>query len=227
MSPSSSNNHLPVQGVAFDLDGLMVNTEFVFHKAGHELARRRGKRMTEGVFQQMMGRRTAEAFAVMIECLELSDTIEALNRESEEVFFGLLDEHLRLMPGLLNLLDELERRKLPKAVTTSSPRDYTQGILERFSLRDRFQFLLTAEDVTQGKPNPEIYSKAAERLGVPPGRMMVLEDSEAGTKAAAAASALVVAVPHEFSEGHDLSAAHYVANQLDDPGILRLLDRGS
>lgn len=77
--------------------------------------------------------------------------------------------------------------------------------------------------MTHGKPNPEIYLKAAEHLGVRPENMLVLEDSETGTRAAAAAGAFIVSVPHEHTEGHDFSQSKYVASGLNDPFILRIL----
>ncbi|NOX55815.1 MAG: HAD family phosphatase [Planctomycetes bacterium] len=227
MSLPPKTNHRLIQGVVFDLDGLLVNTELVFNETGQELARRRGKEMSRDVFQKMMGRRPAEAFAVMIDELGLDDTIEDLQRESRQVFFGVLDRHLRLMPGVSELLDEIERLGLPKAVATSSPRDYARDILTRVGLENRFVFTLSAEDVQHGKPHPEIYLKAAERLRIAPPRMLVFEDSEAGTKAAAAAQAFVVAVPHEFSAHHDFSPADYIADGLNDPEIRRILQRAA
>jgi HAD superfamily hydrolase (TIGR01509 family) len=146
-----------------------------------------------------------------------------LQVESEEIFNELLEEHLRPMPGLMELLDLLEERQVPKAVATSSHRPYLQRLLGRFGLLDRFDFTLTAEDVTHGKPHPEIYLKAADRHGVPPAQMLVLEDSENGTRAAAAAGAHVIAIPHEFSHRHDFAAARGVACSLVDPVIVNLL----
>ncbi len=216
-----------IRGVVFDLDGVLVNTELVFQQAGNELARRRGKEMTLDVFKEMMGRRPREAFTAMIEMLGLNDTVEELQRESREIFFQLLDVHLAPMPGLHELLERIERAGLPKAVATSSPRDYARDILGRVRLLDRFAFILGAEDVTNGKPHPEIYLKAAERLGLPPQNVLVVEDSEAGTKAAAQAGAFVVAVPHQFSREHDFSPADYVASGLNDPVLLSLLDHQS
>jgi beta-phosphoglucomutase-like phosphatase (HAD superfamily) len=82
---------------------------------------------------------------------------------------------------------------------------------------------LTAEDVTQGKPHPEIYLTAASRIGVKPGEMLVLEDSEMGTRSAAAAGAVAVSVPHEHSRNHNFSSAYLIAEGLHDPRILRLI----
>jgi len=213
----------PIKAVVFDLDGLMFNTEVVFTLTGTELLRRRGKPAPREVFDRMMGRRAAEAFQVMIDMMELTDSIPDLQQESEFIFRELLDEHLRPMPGLFALLHAIEGRELPKGVATSSSRGYLTEMLGRFSLADRFQLLLGAEDVTHGKPDPEIYRTAAARLDVEPSQMLVLEDSEAGTRAAAAAGAHIIAVPHEHCCDHDYSSAKAIARDLVDPVILNLL----
>ena len=215
----------PIRAVVFDLDGLMVNTEEVFHLTGHELLRRRGKVATQELFNAMMGRRAREAFAAMIEMAELTDTIDDLQDESESIFDGLLETKLRTMPGLLELLDHLETRSMPKGVATSSDRVYMERMLGHFDLLHRFPMRLTAEDVTHGKPNPEIYLKAAQRIGVQPHEMLVLEDSHNGTKAAAAAGAHIISVPHEHSRHHDFSPAKHVATSLIDPVILELIGK--
>jgi HAD superfamily hydrolase (TIGR01509 family) len=209
----------------FDLDGLMFNTEDVFTLAGTELLRRRNKPAPREMFDRMMGRRPHEAIGVMIDMMELSETTDELLAESERLFRGLLDEWLAPMPGLFELLQLIEARQLPKGVATSSPRHYLLGLLRRFQLEERFAVTLTAEDVTHGKPHPEIYLKAAERMGVAPAEMLVLEDSAAGTQAAAAAGAHIISVPHVHSRGHDFSRAKGVASSLVDRVILELLDR--
>ena len=109
------------------------------------------------------------------------------------------------------------------AIATSSARPYVQMLLERYDLQGRFRFTKTAEDVTQGKPHPEIYLRAAAEHGVDPAHMLVLEDSETGTRSAAAAGAHVISVPHEHSRRHDFSIAKGVATRLDDPLIMNLL----
>ena len=123
------------------------------------------------------------------------------------------------MPGLLELLDLIESVGIPKAVATSSPRDYMQDMLGRVDLLHRFSFALTAEDVTQGKPHPEIYLMAARQLNVEPGRMLVLEDSEPGTRAASAAGALAVSVPNEHTDRGDFSMAWMRVDSLESPRV--------
>ena len=127
------------------------------------------------------------------------------------------------MPGLLELLDALERAGIPKAIATSSSRELVVACLEPFRMQGRFQFILAAEDIVNGKPHPEIYLTAARRFGVPPAEMTVLEDSQNGCLAAAAAGAVTVAVPGEHSRGHDFSSASLVVDSLADPRLYEAL----
>jgi HAD superfamily hydrolase (TIGR01509 family) len=214
---------MPIRAVVFDLDGLMFNTEDVFDLAGDELLRRRGLRMTDAIRDGMLGRRPIEAFAHLVAMTGITDSFERLQAESREIFMGLLDRHLQPMPALFDLLAHLEKRRVPKGVATSSPRAYMEDLLTRYALLPRFAFTLTAEDVARGKPAPDIYLKAAQALGVAPAEMMVLEDSEAGTRAAAAAGAVIVSVPHRHTARHDFSTATHIASSLGDPLVYRLL----
>jgi phosphoglycolate phosphatase-like HAD superfamily hydrolase len=84
-------------------------------------------------------------------------------------------------------MEALEAARIPKAIATSSGRRFTRNVLSRFDWESRFQFVLTSEDIKQGKPNPEIYLTAVERFGLQPAEVMVLEDSQNGCRAAVAA----------------------------------------
>jgi HAD superfamily hydrolase (TIGR01509 family) len=215
-----------IKAVVFDFDGLMFNTEEIFNLSGKELLRRRGKEMTPAILSMMMGRRSDEAFPMMIEVLGLTEDPAVLRAEERAIFHDLLWKHVAPMPGLFELLAHIEARGLPKGVATSSRRPYIESLLGHFQLIDRFHLTLTAEDVTRGKPHPEIYLTAAARIGVNPAEMLVLEDSEMGTRSAAAAGAVAVSVPHEHSRNQDFSTAYYIASGLHDPKIFSLLTAG-
>jgi beta-phosphoglucomutase-like phosphatase (HAD superfamily) len=113
---------------------------------------------------------------------------------------------------------------LPLAVATSSRRAYAERLLNHHRLFDRFRFVLSAEDVAHGKPDPEIYTKAIERFGIPAELVMVLEDSSAGVASAREAGAFVVGVPHEHSPAEALKDADLVVPRLDDDALLNLID---
>lgn len=216
---------MPIRAVAFDLDGLMFNTEMIYDKVGDELLMRRGKLMTPELKLAMIGRRAEESLTIMIDMHGLNDTVPDLITESHELFFAAAADRLAPMPGLLDLLEFLEASKLSKALATSSSHQYVQRVVGPFGLLDRFPVILASEDVTRGKPHPEIYLMAAERMGIEPHEMMVLEDSQNGTNAAAAAGAIAVAVPHEHTFHHDFSRATLIADSLHDPRVFELLKR--
>ncbi|MCX7429583.1 MAG: HAD family phosphatase [Planctomycetia bacterium] len=212
-----------IEAVAFDLDGLLVNTEELYQHVGTELLRRRGHSFEPDLLDAMMGRPQQVSLKIMIEWHGLTDTIEMLATETGEIFVSLLDTELRTMPGALELLDLLDARGIARGVATSSGPDFAHDVLGRMGIRDRFAFVLTSADVTHGKPHPEIYQTAAQRLAVDPGAMLVLEDSQAGCKAAVAAGAVAVAVPGGHSRRHDFTGAVFVAETLADPRIEALL----
>jgi HAD superfamily hydrolase (TIGR01509 family) len=149
--------------------------------------------------------------------------VEILAAETEQVFGEILEHRLEFMPGAAELLAALESAGIPKAIATSSGRKFTCNILGRFQLEPRFSFILTCENVTHGKPNPEIYLRAAEEFKLAPGEMMVLEDSQNGCRAAVAAGAFAVAVPAGPSATHDFMGAAIVADTLADPRIYEAL----
>ncbi len=171
----------------------------------------------------MMGLQPQPSFEIMIRCCNLSETWQELAAESNRLFIGVLEGRLAPMPGLLELLDALERAGIPKAIGTSSARELVDACLKPFDMHRRFQFILTAEDITRGKPHPEIYLTAARRFGVPPAEMAVLEDSQNGCLAAAAAGAFTVAVPGEHSRGQDFAAASLIVDSLADPRLYAAL----
>jgi HAD superfamily hydrolase (TIGR01509 family) len=212
-----------IEAVAFDLDGLLVNTEELYQHVGAELLRRRGKSFEPDLLDAMMGRPQQVSLKIMIEWHGLADTAETLAAETHEIFQSLLDTELRTMPGAVDLLDLLDARGITRGVATSSGPDFAHDVLGRMGIRDRFAFVLTSADVTHGKPDPEIYQRAARRLAVDPGVMLVLEDSQAGCRAAVAAGAVAVAVPGGHSRRHDFTGARFVAETLADPRIRSLL----
>ena len=211
------------RAVVFDMDGLMFNSEDIYTMVGTELMGRRGHEFTPELKRAMMGLPPQRAFETMIEWYDLDDDWEAMGEESNAIFAALVEDHLDTMPGLLALLDALEAAKRPKAIATSSVRELAEACLSQFDLLSRFSFVLTAEDITHGKPHPEIYLTAAARLGLMAHDLLVLEDSHNGCCAAAAAGAFTVAVPGDHSRDHDFSMADLVVDGLHDDRLYAVL----
>lgn len=201
--------------VAFDLDGVLVDTEPAFERAVRELLEARGLCLTPALADAMLGTTTVLAFENLVAHFRLSEPVETLARESIDRLFALFDaEPPPLLPGVGDLLGRLERRGVPVAIATSSHREHVDRVLAPHRLLDRFGFVMTCEDVTCGKPNPEIYRKTAARFGHAPADMVVLEDSPNGLRAAKAAGARCVVIPHDRVPLHDIGAADAVVSSL-------------
>jgi HAD superfamily hydrolase (TIGR01509 family) len=209
----------PLKAVTFDLDGLMFNTEELYQEVGGMILAKRGKEFTAELLDQMMGRKSNVALALMIEYHQLDDTPEQLAAETAAMFGGILPEKLRPMAGLLDLLAALEAAGIPKGIATSSGRAFVNHVLGTFDMAPRFSFVLTSEDIEHGKPAPDVYLLAARRHGVMPREMMVLEDSQFGCQAAVAAGAYAVAVPHGQSKTHQFPGVAFEATSLADERI--------
>jgi len=212
-----------IKCVAFDMDGLMFSTEDVYWETASIMLQRRGHEYNLEIANDLMGRPPKYGFEKMIEYYGLDEDWETLHAESDETFIGLLDKGFTMMPGLPELLDRIESQGIPKAVCTSSSRRVAREVLGRSGVLKGMQFVLAFEDVVNGKPAPEIYLKAAQKFGVHPDRMLVLEDSVSGCHAARSAGAFTIAVLAEHNRTLDFSHASQVAQRLDAPEILELL----
>lgn len=207
------------------MDGLMVNTEEIYHEVCQTVLRKRGREFTDSLRRGMMGLPGPKALQLMIECEGLDDSIEVLMAESVELFTGLLTSRLQPMRGLLDLLDWMDHKSLPRCVATSSSVPLATRVLTHAGLLDRMQFVITADHVAHGKPHPDIYLGAASKLGIQPEEMLVLEDSQTGCRAGVSSGACTIAVPGSHSLDHDFTGVFYIAETLADPNITTILAR--
>ncbi len=221
--PVFTMNTTKIQAVAFDMDGLMFNTEDLYDEVGQILLQRRGQDFSRELKLEMMGLPGPIAFEIMRTRCNLSDTVPELQTECDAIFLDLLPGRIETMPGLEELLQALEEINIPKCVATSSHRQFAKRALGFFDLEPRFEFILTADDVARGKPHPDIYLEAASRMGVPSAAMLVLEDSYTGSRAAAASGAFTIAIPTPHSLEMDFSHVNGMAKRLDDPVIMQRL----
>ncbi|WP_425613377.1 HAD family hydrolase [Anatilimnocola sp. NA78] len=212
-----------IQAVTFDLDGLMFNTEMLYGRVMRQLLEKRQKPFEQPLLDKMMGRPGIIALQIMLDWHGLPETVEDLYADSDAIFLEMLDRELAPMPGLVELLDLLEQHQIPKGIATSSRAPVVYRMLDQFGWRPRFNFILTSADVLHGKPNPEIYLKAAQQHGIDPATMLVLEDSHNGCLAAINSGAHAVAVPGDHSNTHDFTGAQFVADTLRDRRIYELL----
>lgn len=216
-----------IQAVIFDMDGLMVDTEPLARRSWEMVLAEFGQRLDEPTFKQMIGLRRMDSALLVLEKLSLDMSPDELLERKEIFLVRMLDGGIPVMHGLERLLEELKQRQLPWAVATSSPISYAELVLSNLGLATDCQAIASGDEVPLGKPAPDVYLLASERLGVSPDSCLVLEDSIPGVKAAVAAGMLTIAVPNGHASDEAFGLADYVYPSLNEVAnsIDRLLDR--
>jgi beta-phosphoglucomutase-like phosphatase (HAD superfamily) len=184
----------PPQAIIFDMDGLMLDSEAIYQRAWQQALTGLGYACDAQTYLQLVGRSNRAAEQLMQARFGPSFPIESF-REAwlDHWRHQVTNQGIPYKPGLLELLDLLECHAIPKAVGTSSHGQEAELSLK--GLQSRFAHVVTVDQVTTGKPAPDIFLLAARKLGVPPSHCWVLEDSDAGVEAAAIANMTVIMVP--------------------------------
>ncbi|MEU4574346.1 HAD family hydrolase [Nonomuraea sp. ATR24] len=183
-----------MEAVFFDMDGLLVDTEKVWLEIETGVMARLGGEWSPEHQTHLVGGSMERTVEYML-AVSGSDASEATVREwMVSGMVTTLNGGVEVMPGASELLDALRDEGVPVALVTSSLREIADAVLKAVG-RDRFDAIVTADDVTRTKPDPEPYLTAARLLGVEPVRCVVLEDSPNGVAAGTAAGCAVVAVP--------------------------------
>ncbi|WP_029603482.1 HAD family hydrolase [Kozakia baliensis] len=191
-----SEKSAPIHGVVFDMDGLLLDSETLAMEALVDAARDLNYDMPLSFCRRMIGvpadgcrKLVQESYG---EDFPLNDFFE---RQEVHLRNYVDTGRLVLKTGVTPLLDLLDKMKLPRAIATSSSRYRTMHHLKLVGLDQRFDAIVTRDDVAQGKPNPEPYLTAAKKIGVEPDYCLALEDSHSGARAAHAAGIRVIVVP--------------------------------
>jgi HAD superfamily hydrolase (TIGR01509 family) len=208
--------------VIFDNDGLTLDTEHTWTRAEAALYARYGVRFTLDHKREMLGTSGAKSALLMEGHLGQPGRGRELQRELRTLVHDELDgAGVTPMPGARELIAALREREIPLGLATNSGREFATRALRGAGLLERFDAVVSAEDVARPKPAPDVYLAAAAALGAEPGECVALEDSETGVAAARAAGMTVVGVPS--FPGIDLADADLVASSLADSEVWALL----
>ena len=198
--------HLP-RAVVFDMDGLMLDTERLAPQAWSDARDALGVDFDMSLIDAMIGRNFQDCRALIVARHGEAFPTDALMRAWHVAYDAIVErDGIAIKHGLFGLLDWLEQERIPKAVATSTRRARALPKLATAGIASRFAALVGGDEIARGKPAPDIFLLAAQRLGMPPSACLVLEDSEPGVRAALAAGMKPIMVPDQHAPSEELLA---------------------
>ena len=203
----------------FDMDGVIVDNAEYHYRAWEAFCSQKGFAYERGDSRYWFGNTNREILA-RITGMELSeDEVQLLGEEKEQIYRDLIAPDLSPVKGLEALLTQMATAGYPVAMATSAPEENVDFVLGRLGLRKFFDPIVDASGVTNGKPSPEIYQKAARLLGRMPSECLVFEDAVAGIQSARSAGMKVVGLIttlEEFElEGTELNIQNFTETDLE------------
>ena len=213
----------------FDMDGVLVDTYHAHYLSWLDMARPYGLDFTEAQFGATFGRTSREIIAHFWGEGRLSDAeIAAMDEQKEAAFRRIIADDFPAMPGAAKLIELLRAAGFRLAVGSSGPPENVAMVLDRLGVERLFDAVVTGMDVTRGKPDPQVFLIAAERLHVEPSRAAVVEDAPAGVAAAKAAGMAAIGLASTGRTRSELAEADLVVDALDElsPDQVRALIDG-
>jgi HAD superfamily hydrolase (TIGR01509 family) len=209
-SPVSSRVPRKPAAVVLDFDGVILDSEMPEFESHRRIFERCGATLTAddwcgqiGVWTGDSARRWHRRLSGLTADAPTFDQYEV---EKRRIFAELLPAEP--MPGIRELLELLDRAGVPVAIASSSPARWVVPAAIRLGIASRVRAIVTADDVSRRKPEPDVYLEALRRLGAAAARSVAIEDSAPGVAAAVAAGLWTVAIPHPLTTSHDLDRAH-------------------
>jgi len=203
------------KAVIFDLDGVLVDTGPFHRKSWHDIAAQEGFDLTDEFFYRTFGMQNYQILPLLLGADAPPDKIERISVAKEDRFRELIAGRLTLMEGVPALIDDLKSHGFTLAVGSSAPRVNLEFMLRQAHALHRFDALVHGQEVDHGKPAPDTFLKAAEKLHLPPHRCIVVEDALPGVHAARAADMAVVAITTTRSRS-DLAPADLVIDGMSE-----------
>lgn len=203
----------------FDFDGVIIDSHDAHRDSWFLLAKELGKTLTGAQFAESFGMRNETIIPGLFGWAEEGDTtaIQALANRKEHCYREILRrDGLAPLPGVRALLDSLDAAAIPFAIGSSTPRKNIETALSLCGLENRFGAIAAAEDVSNGKPDPEVFVCAASRIGTPPAQCLVFEDAHVGIAAARAGGMKCIAVTTTHGRDSFGDTADRIIDSLDE-----------
>lgn len=210
--------------VIFDMDGVIVDSYEAHYQSWSRVAEQNGHSITRDQFAQMFGRTSRDIIAALWgESHYTEDEIAALDLAKEALYREILRADFPAMDGVGQLLGNLDAAGFQMAIGSSGPAENVAATIEFLPNGSLLKQCVTGDDVTRGKPDPQVFLLAAERLGVPPASCAVVEDAPAGLAAAHAAGMAAIGLVSTGRTAEDLQDADLVIRHLSELNAQRII----
>jgi beta-phosphoglucomutase len=216
-------------GVIFDMDGVLIDSFEPHRRSWQAMAREHDVEMTDEQFAMTFGRTSRDIIHHFWGETITDEQIRQMDDRKEALFREILREQIPVMPGAIELIDDLAAHGFRMGVGSSGPPENVLLVVERLGLKQRLTGIVTGLDVTRGKPDPQVFLLAAKRMGLEPDRCSVVEDAVHGITAAKRAGMKAIALtgtaPREAFAAADLVVDRL--SELRAADIATLIDRDS
>jgi beta-phosphoglucomutase len=183
-----------LEAVIWDMDGVLADTARYHFLAWQKTFAKRGIKFTDEDFKRGFGVRNDAIIRNVLGEKTTQAEIEAIAKEKEAAFRRIIGKDIKPLPGAIELLGQLHDKGVKMAIASSTVMANIRLIVSRLGIEKYFETVITGHDVTEGKPSPQVFLLAAQRLGVAPQNCLVFEDAVAGVKAAKSAVMHCVAI---------------------------------
>ncbi|ASJ71210.1 HAD family hydrolase [Granulosicoccus antarcticus] len=201
----------------FDMDGLLIDSETIALRTFQMICDQHQLGDQFSLYQQLLGTNDATTLIILSNHLPAAISVEAFMQDWMSLYEEQTLTAVPLMNGVLELLDYLEASGIPKSVATSTRTELAHSKLSNSGILHRFTHVTCGDQVDNGKPAPDIYLKAAQRLQVDPARCLALEDSPIGVTAALAAGMQVIQIPSLVQpDAETIALGHKILNDLHE-----------
>jgi HAD superfamily hydrolase (TIGR01509 family) len=206
-----------VEAVIFDLDGVLIDSESVWDAARRDVVAENGGAWAPSATRAMQGMSSPEWSRYLRDELGVPLDPDEISRRVVERVLAAYERDVPLLPGAVEAVRRLAER-WPLGLASSANRAVIDAVLESAGLSDCFSATVSGDEVARGKPSPDVYLAAADKLGVAPAQAAAVEDSSNGLRAGAAAGMLVIAVPNrEFPPAEEeLALASLVVDSVGE-----------
>ena len=196
----------------FDMDGVIVDNHYYHVHSWTEFCRRHSIKTTDEEITANFGGTNMHFMRHFFGDTKSEEELAQMGEEKEVIYREIYSPHIKPLPGLEMFLKDLKNYHVPVALATSGPPENVEFVLSKTALKQYFDVLLDASHVIHGKPDPEIYLKAADKIGIEPARCIVFEDSVLGIESANKAGMKVTGIATTHPE-HELT--NTVSNEQD------------